>query len=224
MEDLKKRKRQYGWGAVILAFAVYGIGNVSDLIVSQGGTDNISATILVWLNAIFSLGVLFCIVMWFSDWQQMRKMSGIGGEQRKPRNTQPILIKTAAVIAIIAGLVFIFDKIEIHPLSLFSTKESCAEKMLSEYAKELLPNTVLADYVSEGSLLFAEPKIVFLSGMNRGDLVALARQAPQTKINTIISFPINTHDQNIIGRIVESGRCDVPPFICFKDSSCYVGK
>lgn len=72
-EALVKRKRQYGWGIIILSFAVYGIGQMGNLIIAQGGTDNASATILVLLNGIFSFGVLFCIVMWFSSWQQLRK-------------------------------------------------------------------------------------------------------------------------------------------------------
>lgn len=82
-ETLVKRKRQYGWGIIVLSLAVYGIGQTGNLIIAQGGTDNTSATILVWLNGVFSLGVLFCIVMWFSDWRQLIKIEKISTQETK---------------------------------------------------------------------------------------------------------------------------------------------
>ncbi|MEK7500251.1 MAG: hypothetical protein AAB649_06665 [Patescibacteria group bacterium] len=222
MEDLKKRKRQYGWGAVILAFAVYGIGQMGNLIISQGGTDHVSATILVWLNAVFSFGVLFCVVMWFSDLRKIRKMSEPREEQRNSRNIKEILITIAAIIVMVAGLVSIFDKIEIHPTSLWTTKQDCVEKLAQRYSEEYKPTDRLGNYVATDRLKLADPGIVFLSGMTNLELVQLALKEPGTQVSSIIRFPIDTKDPALIERLTKSRTsCDkLPPFICYKNSSC----
>lgn len=222
MEDLKKRKRQYGWGAVILAFAVYGIGNVGDLIIAQGGTDDVSATILVWLNGIFSFGVFICIGMWLSSWQKLRKMSEPREGQKKSRNVQEILITIAAVIVIIAGLVSIFNKIEIHPTSLWTTKQDCVKKLAQRYSEEYKSTDRLGDYVATSRLKLADPGIVFLSGMTNSELVQFALMNPETKVSSVIKFPIDTEDPALIKRLTESRTsCDkLQPFICYKNGSC----
>lgn len=222
MEDLKKRKRQYGWGAVILAFAVYAIGNAGDLIIAQGGTDDISATILVWLNGIFSFGVFICIGMWLSNWQKLRKMSEPREEQRKSRNVQEILITIAAIVVMVAGLVFVFDKIEIHPTSLWTTKQDCVEKLAQRYSEEYKPTDRLGNYVATDRLKLADPGIVFLSGMTSRELVEFALGNPEAQVGSIIRFPIDTRDPALIERLTESRTsCDkLPPFVCYKSSSC----
>lgn len=72
-EVLRKQKKRYGWGAILLAFALYLSGNIRSNIVEQGGTDDTSATILVVINALFGIGFLICVVMWFVIGRKLKK-------------------------------------------------------------------------------------------------------------------------------------------------------
>lgn len=72
-EVLRKQKKRYGFGAILFAFALYLSGNIKSNIIEQGGTDETSATILVVINALFGIGFVICIVMWFVLGRKLKK-------------------------------------------------------------------------------------------------------------------------------------------------------
>ncbi len=74
MEDLKKKKKNYGIAAILLAVAQYFMGQAGDMIIAQGGMDHISATIFVWSKAVVSFALLFCIAMWIATWIKILRL------------------------------------------------------------------------------------------------------------------------------------------------------
>lgn len=72
-DALKKKKKSYGWGVVLTIVALYFVGQAGTLMAGQGGTDNVSATILVLLKSVLAFGLIFCIVMWFITGRKLKK-------------------------------------------------------------------------------------------------------------------------------------------------------
>lgn len=121
-EVLVKRKRQYGWGVVIFTLAAYVIGRSGAYAFEHGGVDNISAVVLVLLSAVFSIAPIYFLVMWFSDWQKLKKISEPREEhgerifERKSSETDTVALrysesmskKVLVVVLVLGVTVFIY--------------------------------------------------------------------------------------------------------------------
>lgn len=78
MEDLLKNRKFYGRASLLLLVATYVVGRVGVMILAQGGTDHISATLYVSIRAAVSFALLLSVVMWIVTWVKIHKLKRAG--------------------------------------------------------------------------------------------------------------------------------------------------
>src|SRR3989344_2287132 len=63
-QELQKLKKIYSKAFWILSLSLGGLGNLMQNVRESGGTTSGTATFLVFLNAVISFSLLYCVIMW----------------------------------------------------------------------------------------------------------------------------------------------------------------
>lgn len=111
------------------------------------------------------------------------------------------LTRTALIVLILAGLVWIFNKVEID-LGALASKTKCAEKIFDK----VKPDTKLRE-IEGGRWTISTIGLDQLTNMSPAEFSDFQLKSPDMTLDKLIKFPVESRDQHI-QNIKNSPLCD----------------
>jgi hypothetical protein len=133
-DQLAKRLNGYIKAFVVSILALYAIGQAREQIIESGGTDHLTASIFVTLNALIAFITIFCLVMMFRLKSQIKR-----GDAVVPKEPLSFarLVQIAKTPAILVGAIGVLVL-----AGLFYWYEWRPAQILKECAKSYIPGGV----------------------------------------------------------------------------------